>query len=103
MTSTNASSTDSDSTSGEKSLRMSKNPRDAPSIAGQSCSTTIAWGHRRIASAIGIAEYTPNTRASYEAAATTPRDTEPPTRTGLPRSDGSSRWATAAKNASRST
>src|SRR5262249_42713558 len=52
---------------------------------------------------IGIAERTPNGRASYEHAATTPRRADPPTMTGLPRSDGSSRCSTAAKNASRST
>ena len=35
--------------------------------------TTIACGHRRIASAIGIALLMPNVRASYEHDATTPR------------------------------
>ena len=38
---------------------------------------------------IGIAERTPKARASYEAAATTPRDSaEPPTTTGFPRNSG---------------
>ena len=53
-------------------------------------------GQRRSASAIGIAEWMPNVRASYEHAATTPRRAEPPTSTGLPRSAGSSRCSTAA-------
>ena len=50
----------------------------------------------------GMAERTPNTRASYDAVATTPRWPTPPTTTGFPRSDGLSRCSTAAKNASRS-
>ena len=44
--------------------------------------------------AIGIAERTPKGRASYDAAQTTPRRDGPPTMTGLPRSDGSSRCST---------
>jgi hypothetical protein len=58
--------------------------------------TTIARGQRRSASAIGIAEWMPNVRASYEHDATTPRRADPPTSTGLPRSAGSSRCSTAA-------
>ena len=50
----------------------------------------------------GIADRTPNTRASYDAVATTPRCPTPPTTTGLPRSDGLSRCSTEAKKASRS-
>ena len=84
-TSRNASSTESPSTSGVKSLRIEKNSRDAASIRSQSCGRTIACGHRRSASAIGIAECTPYSRASYDAAATTPRSTLPPMRTALPR------------------
>ena len=53
-----------------------------------------ACGQRRRASAVGIAEWTPWTRASYDAVATTPRPPTPPTTTGLPRSDGLSRCST---------
>src|SRR3954471_21395408 len=45
-----------------------------------------------------MAVRTPNAFASYEAASTTP----PPTATGRPRSDGSSRCSTEAKNESAS-
>src|SRR6476661_9453378 len=45
---------------------------------------------------------TPYLRASYDAAATTPR-VPPPTTTGLPRRVGSLRISTLAKNASMST
>ena len=41
-----------------------------------------------------VPEWMPNLRASYEHDATTPRRTEPPTSTGLPRSFGSSRCST---------
>src|SRR6185437_12896860 len=62
-------------------------------------------GQRRLAVRIGMAECTPNTRASYDAALTTPRSLAPPmpTTSGLPRQSGLSRCSTAAKNASRST
>src|SRR3954447_7705259 len=63
----------------------------------------IACGHRRLAIAIGWAEWQPNARASYDAAATTPRGPSWPTSTGLPRRDGSSNTSTDAKNASMST
>src|SRR2546423_1510947 len=62
----------------------------------------MACGQRRSASAMGIADLQPKTRASYDAAATTPRRAAPPTRTGLPRRLGSSRCSTEAKNASMS-
>ncbi|MBP2675060.1 MAG: hypothetical protein H6Q84_1900 [Deltaproteobacteria bacterium] len=45
---------------------------------------------------VGIAERTPNFRASYDAAATTPRFSPPPTITGFPRSSGRSSVSTAA-------
>jgi len=41
-----------------------------------------------------MAERTPNTRASYDAAHTTERAPRHATTTGLPRSDGSSRCST---------
>src|ERR1700761_8844378 len=45
---------------------------------------------------MGIAEWTPNTRASYDAVATTPRGPRPPTTTAFPRRlglDACSAWA----------
>jgi hypothetical protein len=54
----------------------------------------MACGARRSASAMGIAERTPKGRTSYDAARTTPRREAPPTMTGLPRKDGSSRCST---------
>ncbi len=56
--------------------------------------TTMACGQRRIASAIGIADRTPKGRTSYDAAQTTPRFEGPPTMSGRPRSEGSSRCST---------
>src|SRR3954464_15176722 len=51
-----------------------------------------------------MAECTPNFRAAYEAAETTPRSSAlPPTTTGLPFSDGSRSSSTETKNASMST
>ena len=59
--------------------------------------TKMPSGQRRAAVRSGIAEKTPNARASYEAALTTPRSPgRPPTMTGLPRSDGSSSCSTLA-------
>ena len=76
--------------------------REAALYAPNRPDRNAARGHSRRASCIGIAEWTPNTRASYEAVDTTPRPPSPPTMTGLPRSDGLSRCSTDAKNASRS-
>src|ERR1017187_7957258 len=59
-------------------------------------------GHRRRAITLGMALRTPKRRASELALATPPRAPPPPTATGLPRSVGSSRISTDAKNASRS-
>src|SRR3954452_21395721 len=64
--------------------------------------TKIRSGHFRRAMTDGIAERTPKRRASYEAAATTPRSRAPPTTTSLPRRSGLSRCSTDAKNASMS-
>ena len=47
-----------------------------------------------LAVSVGIAERTPNGRASYDAAMTTPRVDVPPTITGRPRSSGRSRCST---------
>ena len=49
---------------------------------------TIAVGHSRRACEAGIAEPTPNLRASYDAVVTTERGPEPATITGLPFSSG---------------
>src|SRR6185312_2199161 len=52
----------------------------------------------------GMAECTPNFRASYDAAATTPRSPRcPPTTTALPFNDGLNNSSTETKNASMST
>ena len=48
----------------------------------------MASGHSRRACEVGIAERTPNARASYVAVVTTARGPEPDTITGLPRSAG---------------
>ncbi len=65
-------------------FRMSTGRKTPP---GQSCTARAA----------GIAEWTPNRRASYDAADTTPRPSGvPPTITGLPLSSGRSRCSTAA-------
>jgi hypothetical protein len=77
-------------------------------VAPQACrgtGTHIASGQSRSACEIGIADRTPNTRVSYEAEQTTPRDPgRPPTiRSGdLPAPSGSVMRATATKNASAS-
>jgi hypothetical protein len=55
-----------------------------------------ASGHRRAAISEGIADRTPNFRASYEHVATTPRRPGCPTITGRPRSAGFSRTSTEA-------
>src|SRR5438105_1826720 len=52
--------------------------------------------HSRFARDDGIAECTPNLRASYDAAQTTLRSPGQPTTTGLPLSAGSSRCSTEA-------
>ncbi len=48
----------------------------------------MASGHRRRALAVGIAEPTPNLRASYEAVVTTDLGPDPATITGSPFSSG---------------
>src|SRR5437764_14153891 len=64
----------------------------------------MACGHILAAVRRGMAECTPNLRASYEAAETTPRSSRlPPTTTALPLSDGSKSSSTETKKASMST
>jgi len=88
--------------SGVTVLRMAKMASLASSYAVMRGGTTMALGARRMATAMGMAECTPNGLTSYEAASTTPRRGSPPTITGLPRSSGESRCSTDAKNASMS-
>jgi hypothetical protein len=56
--------------------------------------TTTSCGQRSSAWYNGIAERTPNGRASYDAVSTTARRDEPEIASGTPRSAGSSRCAT---------
>src|SRR3984957_21347681 len=64
----------------------------------------MACAHSLAAVRNGMAECTPNLRAAYEAAETTPRSSRcPPTTTGLPFNEGSNNSSTETKNASIST
>src|SRR5580692_463211 len=64
----------------------------------------MACGQSLYAVRSGMAECTPNLRAAYDAAETTPRSLRwPPTTTGLPFSDGSKSSSTDTKKASIST
>src|ERR1051326_6612680 len=64
----------------------------------------MACGHCLAAVRSGMAECTPNLRASYDAAETTPRSWRcPPTTTALPFSEGSNSSSTETKKASMST
>ncbi len=93
--STNASSTETGSTRGEKSPRMAMICREARTYLSMSTGRKTPSGHSRAAFEMGIAELTPNTRASYEHADTTPRPLgSAPTMTGRPRSSGRSRCST---------
>ena len=49
---------------------------------------STASGHSRLAREVGIADPTPNARASYDAVVTTARGPLPDTMTGRPRSSG---------------
>jgi len=62
--STNASSTETGSTSGEKSPRIPMIWREAPAYLSMSTGRKTPSGHRRAALPIGIADRTPKTRAS---------------------------------------
>src|SRR4030088_3565365 len=67
-------------------------------------STKMACGHCLAAVRSGMAECTPNLRASYDAAETTPRSFgRPPTTTAFPFSAGSNSSSTEPKKASMST
>ena len=89
VTSRNASSSEIGSTSGVRSAKSAMTASDAASYFWPSPGTKIPSGHSRPAVWSGIAEWMPNARASYEAAATTPRSFgPPPTITGFPRYSG---------------
>ena len=95
VTSRKASSMDTGSSSGVNSARMAMTCRETAAYLSMSTGTNAPSGHRRAARPIGIAECTPNRRASYEAAETTPRPRgSAPTMTGRPRSSGRSRCST---------
>src|SRR5436309_13841243 len=64
VTSRYASSSDSGSTSGVTSRKILHTAVDAALYREKSGGTLMSDGHRRTAVAIGIAEYTPNARAS---------------------------------------
>ncbi len=84
----NASSSDSGSTSG---LTLSKTVRICAltrRYLRMSPATITASGQSARACTVGMAERMPKGRASYDAAATTPRPEAPPTSTGRPRSSG---------------
>ena len=93
--STKASSTETGSTSGEKSPRIAMIWREAATYLSMSTGRNTASGQSRAALEIGMAELTPKTRASYEHAETTPRPLgSAPTMTGRLRSSGRSRCST---------
>ena len=89
-------------------VNRSSTPRIARLESEHACrgtGTHIASGQSRNASAIDIAERTPNARVSYEAEHTTPRlPGRPPTmsRGAFPAPSGSTERATATKKASAS-
>ena len=91
-TSRNASSMERASTTGAVSSKMRNTSLLASVYASNRQGTTAASGHRKRARPPPIPLWTPRAFASYEAASTTP----PPTMTGLPRNDGSSRCSTEA-------
>ena len=85
----NASSTLKGSTSGVTVRKISSSSSDFSTYLRGLPSTYSACGQRRFASASGMPARTPNGRASYEAAVTTPRRSgSPHTITGLPRRCG---------------
>ena len=95
-TSRNASSSEIGSTSGVYDSSTSRNRLECVRYASKSGGRKTPSGQSRRARTDGIAERTPNRRASYEALETTPREPVPPTITGLPRNEGSFRTSTPA-------
>jgi hypothetical protein len=96
VTSRNASSIESGSTTGASSSRIARIRLDTSTYRLMRTGSQIASGQRRAATTDGIADLTPNTRASYEHVVTTPRLPGCPTITDFPARDGSSRTSIAA-------
>ena len=100
----NASSTLNGSTSGVTVRKISSSSSDFSTYLRGLPSTYSACGQSRFASPSGMPARTPNGRASYDAAVTTPRRSgSPQTITGRPRRCGWCACSTDAKNASMST
>jgi len=95
-TSRNASSSDSGSTSGVIARKMAMTSLETSPYSPCRGGMKTACGHSRLARLIGIADRTPNARASYVADSTTPRAPSPPTTTGCPARSGRSRSSTLA-------
>jgi len=95
VTSRKASSSDSGSTRGVYCSKMDWMTCETSAYRSMRTGRTMPCGHSRTAWAIGMALWTPNLRASYDAAETTPRlFTSPPTMTAWPLSSGRSRCST---------
>ena len=77
------------STSGVNESITSRKRLECTRYASKSGGRKIPSGHNLRARTEGMAECTPERRASYDALVTTPREPVPPTITGLPLSDGS--------------
>ena len=95
-TSRNASSSDSGSTSGVTARKTAMTSLDTSPYSPCRGGMKTACGHCRLACPTGIAERTPNARASYVADSTTLRAPRPPTTTGLPARSGRSLSSTLA-------
>ena len=95
-TSRKASSSASGSTSGVTVPKIAMTSLDTSAYSRCLGATNTARGHSRCARPTGIADRTPNARASYDAESTTPRPLVPPTMTGRPASSGRSLISTLA-------
>ncbi len=95
-TSRKASSSASGSTSGVTVPKIAMTSLDTAAYIRCLGATNTARGHIRCARPTGIAEWTPNARAWYDAESTTPRPPVPPTMTGRPASSGRSLISTLA-------
>src|SRR5579863_7123457 len=92
------------STCGENAFNTLKTFSEHSRYRSGCPSTKMACGQSFAAVRNGTAECTPNFRAAYDAAETTPRSLRcPPTTTALPLSEGSNNSSTDTKNASIST
>jgi hypothetical protein len=92
----NASSSDSGSTSGVTARKMAMTSLETSEYTECRGGMKTACGHSRLALPTGIADRTPNARASYVADSTTLRALRPPTTTGWPARSGRSRSSTLA-------